>query len=247
MKHMSKDTLNHRITPLLLSLFVGLGTIVSLWPSAFAGFTVSPNLAPKLMFLFLAGGMIFFLMSRNKLMVICFIGCALICYDLNEKDKSPVNAAVTNKQDLIRIGIYNLYANYQNLDESLDLMCNSNTDFISIKAIPNHQFLAVRDHLDHCGYHFHHFLEEHHPTSIQAVFSKENFPAIDSLYLSQESTEDSLFHPGSEKQLTFLQVFNPNEFKILKHTSVKDPMGIIQTYQLIHQAPVHVKKAPQKL
>ena len=250
MKHMSKDTLNHTITPILLSLFVGLGTFLSLSPNNFIGLEVSTNLAHQLMLLFLGGGMVFFLMSRNKLMVICFIGCALICHDLNERDSAPfkLKPALTQNKELIRVGIYNLYANYHKLDESLNRMCTSNTDFISIKAIPNHQFLAVKEHLNQCGYYFHHYSDKEHPTSIKAVFSKSTIPELDTVYLTLLSDNDSLSELPVDEKLTLMQIFNSEKLNYPDPTTILGQQGVIQTYKLIHQEPAnHAKKASQKL
>ena len=248
MKHMSKDTLNRTIAPILLSLFVGLGTFLSLWPNNFTGLEVSTNLAHQLMLLFLSGGMVFFLMSRNRLMVICFVGCALICYDLNERDSAPFKPALTQDNAFIRVGIYNLYANYQKLDESLDMMCNSNTDFISIKAIPNHQFLAVKDHLNQCGYYFQHYSDQEHPTSVQALFSKTTLPERDTIYLTLLSNKDSLSELAGNKRLTLRQIFKAEKLNSLDSTSILGQQGVIQTYKLIQQEPAnHVKKTSQKL
>lgn len=182
-------------------------------------------------------------------MVICFVGCAFICYDLNEKETNYLNSASTENNQLIRVGIYNLYAHVQAIDESLDIMCDSNTDFISIKAIPNHQFLAVKDYLHQCGYSFHHYLEEKHPSSVQAIFAKDIIPDIDSFYLTQTFFDTSTQKVDTNQLLTFQKILGSKDLKYLKYKTVQEANGVIQTYQLINQKEpaLHAKKTSQKL
>lgn len=255
MKHMSKDTLNYRLVPLFLSLIVGLGTFISLWPSNFLGFAPGNNYAQTLLFIFLGTGMLFFFVGNNKLMVICLAGCALICYELNERTHSAFKPALAEHQELIRIGIFQLYPDYQDLDESLEMMCNSSTDLINIKAIPNLQFTTVKEKLDLCGYNFHRCLGGKSAGLFkEVVFSKHTFAYMDTLYLPHFGDNGNLLSKGpTDKNYNLQKVFNPDEFRYIKfepvnYKSDQAPMGIIQTYQLIHQEPaIHDKKPPQKL
>lgn len=255
MNHMSKDTLNGRIVPLLLSLIVGLGTFFSLWPPAGLNLAADYNYAQVLMFILLGIGSLFFLLGNNKLMVISIIGCAFICYELNDRTQSAFKPALTKHQELIRIGIFNLYPDFAKLDESLEAMCFSNTDLISIKAIPNPQFAKIKEQLGLCGYNFHRCLGEKDAVLFkEVVFSKQAFAHIDTLYLPQSSDYGQILSKNTTGE-SYLpkQVFHSGELKYLKfepvnYQSDQRPLGIIQTYQFIHQAPgMHDKKTPKKL
>lgn len=188
-------------------------------------------------------------------MVICFAGCAFLSYVLNERSQSAFKAPLASQQEVIRIGIFQLYPDYQKLNESLETMCSSNTDLISIKAIPDFQFSKVKDKLRLCGYLFHHCKSEKNRDIYQeAVFSKQAIANIDTLYLPKIVQKGHQFSQiPSESHPVPPSGFQADELKILKLELVNNqrdqqPLGVIQTYQLIHQAPaIHDKKSPKKL
>lgn len=252
--HMSKGTLSYKIATLLLSLIVSLGTFVSLWPSHFLDAPFNESFAQKLMFLFLGIGMVFFLMNRSRFMVICFAGCAVICFQLNERSHSAFKPSLTQHRELIRVGIYNLYPEAWQLEESLEAMCNSNTDLISIKAIPPQQFMHIQQSLKGCGYQYHHLVASPYDTTLpEVIFAKQALTNLDTLTISKMEYDPQFPASMPIKSQAIEQVFMPDEFKYLKFEAVRYksdllPLGVIQTYQLIHQEPaLNVKKTLQKL
>lgn len=91
---MKQSFSSRRAAATLALVLVGAGTAFCLFPPSDAYFFAWwETHASEWMLLLLAAGLVFFIFDREQLMYICFLGCAVICYVLQERTADHTQTA----------------------------------------------------------------------------------------------------------------------------------------------------------
>jgi hypothetical protein len=168
-----------KVTAAVALLLVSAGTISCLYPPSGIYFNWWEAHAFEWMLFLLAAGLLFFISNRSLLMYICFAGCAVVCYTLQERTVEDLRPASHSEDAFnLRLGAFRSPGEGALLDSTLRTIIETGTDIVAIRNITPATIPYIHDYLRRHGYRFSHLEPDNrHPLSM-AIYAR---PAMEFL------------------------------------------------------------------
>lgn len=175
--------LNHRLVQALISAIIILVTLVSINPSTIVTFQWCEAYANQIMLALLGFGLFFLTISQSRLMMLSFMGCAVLCLSLIERTQVPLKPAKQTSESIVRVANFNLSNSNESLDKTLELFLSAKAEVLSIQEITENVRETIDSFLYNNGYIYQREATDNSHFLTMGVYSKYPFESVQNVYL----------------------------------------------------------------